>query len=81
MEEVLRTGHVGTAKGRDHPVVRTWPFNYSREWLANAGGSPIRQHWIDRWRELGALDGLQAAGRLLFDLVAIPPQKVPQFLR
>jgi hypothetical protein len=50
-----------TAKGRDHPVVRTFPFNYSKEWLGNRSGNPVRQHWIDRWRELGCLDGLQVA--------------------
>ena len=27
------------------------------DWIANAGGSPRRQRWIDRMRELGYLDG------------------------
>lgn len=31
-------------------------FNYSRNWLDNPHGSTVRQHWIDRFREIGYLD-------------------------
>ncbi len=40
------------AAGRDKPVLRRWPFNYSNEWLSNPERSPVRARWIRQLREL-----------------------------
>ena len=40
------------AAGRDEPVLRRWPFNYSKEWLSNPEGSSTRARWIQQLRDL-----------------------------
>ena len=39
------------AAGRDAPVLRRFPWNYSLEWMS--GGSAERARWIERLRECG----------------------------
>ena len=57
-EAMLARGK-GHALGRDQPVLRRWPWNYSQEWLSNPEGSPVRAGWIRQLRELGTdADGL-----------------------
>lgn len=40
------------AAGRDKPVLRRWPFNYSKEWLSNPERSRVRAKWIRQLRDL-----------------------------
>lgn len=47
----LGKGHASSNRGFDCVL----PFNYSQAWLR--GGGDIRQIWVEKFREIGYLDG------------------------
>ena len=44
-----------------------WNDGVREQWLSNLGGSPKRQSWIDRFKELSEIPQSQTGLRLVFN--------------